>query len=145
MKKHHFLLAFHSLVLVAASLLTYNYLHLDGILYNPIITYPTQDLTTQKDVYQAGDMIQGIATFCVRREVEIEADYFLVDTYIRSYPPKIIHVPKGCYSDKVFEMVPIPVEAHAGNYHIEVKYIAHLNPVNTVEWTRKSNDFKVVR
>lgn len=145
MKKHHFLLAFHSLVFVAASLLYYNYLHLDGILFSPIVTYPTTQDQTENDTYHSGGDVSGIGTFCVHRDVEIEVNYFLVDTYIRSYPTRYLHFPKGCYTDKSYEMIQIPPEAHSGNYHIEAQYTAHLNFTNTVQWTRVTNDFQVVK
>ena len=126
-------------------MLFYNYLSLDGILFNPIITFPDTMAHTTQGIYKVGQTVSGKQSFCVKRDVEIEARYFLVDTYIRSYPVKYLHVPPGCYDDKIYEMIPIPEEAHAGEYHIEVQYTAHLNPINTVQWTRVSNDFQVIK
>lgn len=144
-RKHH-ILALILIGLVAASLLVYNYMRLDGILFNPVVTYYDDGSvpTTQK-TYIPKQTVQGITSFCKNRDVKVEAYYFLVDTYMKSYPVKEVNVPKGCYFDKVYDMAQIPPDAYTGYYHLEVRYYARLNPINTVEWTRKSADFMVVR
>ena len=145
MKHIHFLIALHVLIVTAVCLLTYNFLALDGNLFNKPITYEDTIAQTTRTVYRPGDMVDGMGSFCVKRPVTVEVTYFLEDTYIRTYPTKVLTVPTGCFDNKTYEMQPIPLDAAPDTYHFVIQYTVHLNPFNTVQWQRSSSNFQVVK
>lgn len=131
---------------IFCSLITWNFFLLDGVLFHKVVLYPNNNPIQVVDaVYHPGETVQGITTFCKRRDIAVEADYFLVDTYAKTYPAKMTRIPVGCYSNKTYDLIDIPKDAYTDTYHIEVHYYAKINAINTVEWTRRTTNFKVVR
>ena len=106
-----------------------------------------QDFETDKEYYYEGEDVSILTSFCKNRSGVGTISWNLVDTYVRTYPTKQGELAKGCYGvDQPLwaNVVKLPPELPAGEYHLEAVSSVQINPIKTVEYHYKTKSFQVL-
>lgn len=129
-------------ILVGMILLGYFYF-LDGT-FTPEVNITS--LSTTKTTYARGETVEMLIDFCKYRNVPVHFQWTLYDDDMPpiTYKEKTsTGMPKGCYHGVVRSIEMIPKYVVPGVYHFENRVIYQINPVKTIEYVIKTNNFNI--
>lgn len=137
----HYILLFNIIIIFLGSVVFVYYRFIDGS-FNPIVDI--SDLHTTKSAYQRGELLQISSSFCKTKTVNTTFQWKLIDHIVTTFPEDSKIPGKGCFKDKVTDVATIPTLLSPGNdYHLEVTVFYEINPLRTIEYTFKSNNFEI--
>ncbi|HEY8191650.1 MAG TPA: hypothetical protein VIG74_04435, partial [Alphaproteobacteria bacterium] len=118
---------------------------IDGQLVRPPLTFQTEPIQVEKEVYHPGEIVRGYMTFCKNRNMTGVVQWSLVDTYLKIYPNRDSAIAQGCYEKKLVEIEVIPMDSYPDMYHYEGTVTYRINAVNTSVVKLRTVPFRVVR
>lgn len=128
------------IVALGLSLMGYWYF-IDGALRPPLEFYvDTQNFETDRTVYNPGDTVSVYTNFCKLREGSGTIAWTLVDTVKFFYPEKTANTKPGCYEGWVY-IATLPKIGVDGVYHLESNNTVKINPLTSVQYTLKTENF----
>lgn len=132
-----------TLIVICGSIL-YFYRYIDGVYYNPPLTFNTSTVVPDKTEYRAGDTIYVDWKYCKHRPLTARMNVTLSNDIIITLPEFTRNAPLGCFEKSVL-VIKIPEAVHAGMFTIEgvIKY--QVNPMKTVVYNLKSTQFKIIK
>lgn len=141
----HLLLLCTALLIVGSAVLFY-YGFLDGKVFNPVIEFQSDvsSLKTEKEEYHIGEMVRAHLDFCKIRNISASIQWTLVDDFLITFDADERGVPPGCHTT-IFEIKKVPDIAHSGTYRFEGLLSYKLNGWNTVTYSLKTQEFRVVK
>lgn len=141
MKLIHYMM-FGMLFIMAGILMLFSFWSLEGVAFDK---YPTQIyLTTDKEVYHAGDSVLGDKNVCKELGKVTTIEWSLLDTFLRTYPKRMA-CDRDSYSRQrnalTIEMLSPTLPA--GDYHFSGNVIIRLNPIKIITVQLLTNQFNV--
>lgn len=131
------------LILTGVTLL-FSYWALEGVMFHKIFDVDKIVFKTDKEVYQNGETVRGTFSFCKNLEVDPVVQWSLIDTYLRTYPPRAIHSPyKGCVKDQITDIEIIAPNLPPDSYYFSGTATYKLNPIKTIVVPLITNKFEV--
>lgn len=132
-----------TLIVICGSIL-YFFRYIDGVYYNPPLTFDSSLVTPDKTEYKPGDMIYVNWRYCKHRPLTAKMNVTLSDDIIITLPEFTRNAPLGCFEKSVL-VVKIPDVVHTGIFTIEGVITYEVNPMKTVVYNLKSTQFKIVK
>lgn len=103
-------------------------------------------LHTTKESYNRGEQVQTISDFCKHKEVPLTFTWTLYD----DDAPPVVYKPKsppgvsaGCYKGRISNVEVLPEYIAPGMYHFENTISYQINPIKTIQYVIKTNNFEV--
>jgi hypothetical protein len=130
------------------SLVLIYFQNFDGVIVHVPLTLKVDALTlkTDKPVYKPGDTVYVQISFCKNYEYTSTTSWNLVNSIIRPFPAKAYTIPVGCVGPEWFPVVKIPTDdAFVGDgiYHLEGTTQIEVNPLRTVYYYFKTENFQI--
>ena len=125
----------------------FGYWHfIDGtIIRKPLEFYmDIENMEVEKEVYAPGEDVRVYTSFCKNRNAVGVSTWSLVDTIVRFYPEKRASAPIGCYGvpdPALFVAVSLPPDLVDGIYYLEGVSRVKINPVKTLIYHYKTEEF----
>lgn len=131
---------------IFGSLTIIYYQSIDGVYINKPFTIQedSQHLQTDKKVYHRGDMIFIRLSVCRNRDYKAENTWRLINETVITFPTtgsKLVSM--GCLTNKLFPIGIVPEYAVPGAHHLENSVDIILNPIHTIHYTLKTDEFLV--
>jgi hypothetical protein len=152
MKTHHHLIMSVMMLLTIVGILWLVWATtIDGRwVRRPIVIYDvvmesgqTVQLVTDKLQYNQGETVRGLIKYCKTREIEVEFQWSLIDTYLKFFPKKKAQAAIGCHEVLTdIEMIPLDQYPDTDLY-FETVLTYKINGLNTVNIPIRTNTFRV--
>jgi len=142
MTKKEILLEMATCFIVCVSLVGMYLYFIDGSLVNVPLKYDSSILKVEKPVYKSGDQVYAYWKFTKGNNATATINANIIDGVVW-YLPEVKGVrEKGDY-DKLDVVANIPSSIPDGTYHIELNVEYQVNPIKTVKYHFKTNDFLI--
>lgn len=120
---------------------------IDGIVVRkPITIYDQKEgvqIQTDKFIYNQGEMVYGLIKYCKNRNIEVQFQWSLVDSYLKFFPKKRAQAAIGCH-EVLTQIEQIPYDQYPDtDLYFETVLIYEINGLNTVYVPLRTNTFKV--
>lgn len=140
--KHYFLIAM--LLILAVLTGIFSYWNLEGVLFHRVFDTNEIILITTKNIYSQGETVQATFTTCKNLNVNAKIQWSIIDTYIRSYPPrqgKNSFI--GCVENQLATLEILSDTLPNDTYYFSGTATYRLNPIKTIVVPLKTNSFEV--
>lgn len=117
-------------------------LFIDGTIWNPVVTYESKVLETDKSIYAPGDIVYAHIEFFKSRDLVGEQKWNLVNGRILPYATRQVSMPSGV-TEKWIMIEKLP-QCETGEYHFEGLSTYQVNPFRTVSYKLKTKPFRIM-
>lgn len=142
----HFTLNFLLCFVLIGSLYLIYIENIDGVYINqPFTLYVNgQDFKTDKQIYKKGDEVSIFTFFCKNRPYTTQTTWRLVDDIVTTFSDQTSKISTiGCLKNKYVSIGKIPPYVISGTYHLEGSSEIIINPLHTMYYSYRSQDFQV--
>lgn len=132
-------------VMLASIIGMFTYWNLEGVVFHRVYDRGEIAYEVTRDEYRQGEAVEGRLTACKLRAADAYVQWSLVDTYLRSYPPRTVSGNKpGCYEGVVVEIERLSETLPPDTYYFSGSATYQLNPIKRVVIPLRSDSFKVL-